>query len=205
MIFINEQNRKEDMKIYHAQHQLEVYENYNYNIQESTKSDIELAKYINKNLYKMENEEMSLLINKCLSFNQKKKFLLEYELKHYKEIPQDMSLKEFIKKASDILKRYTWKAGGFLLEDRLWIVQDKSSDEFMIEDNEVIFLNSIEKQDLDNTETKLFLHRIIDRLNCLCSNIKVKQQHRLFNTTIWILLHATYNTEITEDKAVIDL
>ncbi len=207
IIAINEKSRKEDMLLYDAQHRLEECENYGFNLSNNTdRNTTSIANYLHDNFHKIDNEEMSFLLNKCLSLNDKKRFLLEYELKNYKETPCDvMTLQEFSEKASSILKRYSWRAGGFLLEDRIWTKYEHGAEGFEIKENEIVFQNSVDKGDLENFETRIFLRRIVNRLNGICPNIKVKLEHKLFNSIIWLMLWVVDNKDKKKGEILIDL
>jgi len=200
-----EKNKQNEMKKYNALHTIDAISNYglyDHNIGIKNKSSI--ATYINKNLDKMDYDEIKQLINKVLTFTAMKKILLTHELQFYKEIPKKMSLKKFINKTIDILNRYQHRAGGFYIEDSIWKIHTFKSEEYDVKEYEVMFENSIEALDLEDPETVIYLERIHDRLNSLSDDIKVNIRYSEANKNdiIWIFIWATHNKNSTPQIAL---
>jgi len=192
MLSVNQYNMEKEMKKYNFMHDLDEKAIYCTNIdQKSKKGKQELAEYINKNYNKMDDVEKKLNVLKCLDTNEVNKILLLFELKNYKQTSQKtMSLEEFKLKAFRIFNRYQSKAGGFLIEDREWIVHDSTSIKHEVELNELLFENTIDPSDVDDIETDAFLKYLVRKLNSIAKNINVelRQKHKkkIINLLIWV-------------------
>lgn len=168
-LFLEENQRRKEMKHYSLMHKLESHSNLNNNDNnDNNNNNEELAEFINNFYDKMGTEELKSIVSKCISDKTVRHLILKFELEQYnqKTAVEPISLKQFEKEASKILNRYTHKAGGFLLEDREWTVQ-------LIDTSCTLFKNSLDKFDVDDVDTKEFMSKIVYRLNSLSDNIYV--------------------------------
>lgn len=147
--------------------------NKNYNYSKYNKGTqeykTELALYIANNFNKMDINEMKYIVLKCLSEQDYKRILLEYELLHQPSNQQDeiLTLDMFIEKAKKILNRYQSKGGGYKLEDIEWtIIKD--------DDDCVYFENTIDSKLINDDELNIYFDKILERLNELSMNIQVE-------------------------------
>jgi hypothetical protein len=168
-----------EMSDYCNDHKLELCNNFGLNY--LTKGNGELAKYLHQNFNTMDDEEMSIMLKKCLSTTDKKRILLEYELKYFNETPRKMTLEDYTKYVHMLLKRYSWKAGGFLLEDHEWTMENHGS-------SVVVFKNSMHREDLDNYESLMYIDRITRRLNTICGTISATFDYVAEGSVVWITI-----------------
>jgi hypothetical protein len=191
-----------DMKLYNNRHCVEKETNY---YMASKKSDSDLASYIfdnYKNLDTVNDQELAQVAMKCLTPNQLKSILLEYELRNYKvEEYKEMTLEEFTKEAKFLLNRYQCKAGGFRIEDNEWTLYTSDnmpdSGEYYIKDNELLFVNTVNNCDIESDETDTYLDSLVDRLDRLATNVDVEIRYEKSpkNKPSWLLLWITYNED----------
>ena len=139
--------KEKEMNEYATMHKLETNEIYASDEEkdteyfESHKLDrCEMADFLYNNFTSLSSKDKRLYLTKCLSSIQVKRELLKFELKHYKQIPQSMTIKDFTKKAESIFRRYQGKAGGFYIEDTDWDLHDSTSDRYRVESNQIFFV-----------------------------------------------------------------
>lgn len=194
LLFVNQYNQEQDMKLFNQYHKLE------YNNKSKKKNNLNiknkgiLAKYLYENLDKMDDTEIKNTIIKCLSNDQIKSLLLNFELENYKEKTQkEISLEDFLKKALSIIKRYHWKAGGFFFEDDEWVVHKSNSSKYEIKENELILENTINLIDLSDSLTESYLKNLENRLESIAENIEINLKSRSSNKSkiIYVLICAT--------------
>lgn len=167
---------KNDMKKYNVMHNLDALSNYYVTNEE--KNDQILADFIHDKFDSMKENEIRFTVLKCLSEIQMKKILLDYEFKKYTPTPKKMTKREYINLVKMMFNRYHQKAGGYYFEDNEWLIYDTSTYEFSIKKNELLFLNTINKYDMDNEDTQNYLNNLDRILNNLASNIKVEIRYK---------------------------
>lgn len=149
---------------------IDNYKNYNNNKYNNGTLEYKtnMAIYIANNFNKMDIDEMKYLVLKCLSEQDYKRILLEYELLHYPCNQQDivLTLDEFIKRAKKILNRYQSKGGGYKLEDIEWTIYE--------ENDSVYFENTIDSKLINDDELNVYFDKILEKLNELSMNIQVE-------------------------------
>lgn len=152
--------------------------------------DESVLNYISSNYDTFDDSELEKVALKCLSQNSLKQIILKYELKHYRSEQQDMNLTQFKSEALKLLQRYHYKAGGFLLEDPDWIVYEYPNYQYELQENEIVFINTINRTDVDNEETDQYLNLLTERLHSLTKNIKVDMRYKKHHNskTIHVLL-----------------
>ena len=130
-----------------------------------------------------------------------KRILLEYELKNFKQNVdkvKEMTMDEFIKEATFLLNRYQCKAGGYHIEDCEWTMYTSETipdnGEHYVKDNEILFVNSIDNNDLENDEVDSYLNLLVDRLDSLADNIDVELRYSESEGTkpSWLRLWVTF-------------
>lgn len=168
--------------------------------EESTTQSEQLSEYIYNNFNKMSEIELKYMINKCISKKDITKIILTYELLHYKPEPKQMALDEFIKEVSSILQRYQGKAGGYSIEDSIWAVHKRDSERYEMEDNEVVFENTLFITSERDEETALFMKRIINRLESISTNFELELQFKKDrkNQVIYIIIWASDKDQVVE-------
>jgi len=186
---------EKEMKKYNLLHILEKQTNYqnNINLKESQESQ-ELANYIHKNYYKMDEIELKLIALKCIDLNEVKRIILSYELKNYKPEQKNgtMSLNKFKIHAFKLFNRYQCKAGGFYIEDNEWIMHDNTSVKYEVDNNELLFENTISVVDENDNESEYFLEYLVKRLNLIADNIDVElrqkqnEHSKVINVLLWV-------------------
>lgn len=135
----------------------------------------DLANIIHNHLHLMTSEELRLFAMKCCNEKDFKKILLRYEMENYIETKNnDISLDDFIKKVNKIIHRYHHKAGGYYLEDTIWTLHRAETSKYFLTKNKAIFENTLNKINADDIETNIFLELLLNRLNSISDNIKVK-------------------------------
>jgi len=129
------------------------------------------AEFLFNNYRKLEESEMRVLVNKCLELQDVKEILLNYELNHFQNTqPTEMTLNTFIKTAKQIFERYHALESNF--EDKEWILHESGSLHYQVDQNEVIFENTIKIVDYDS-KTRTYITNLIHRLKSISINIKV--------------------------------
>lgn len=150
----------------------------------------QLSAYIKEHYDTFDEEELKKVALKCLTSNGLKHTILLYELTNYRDEPKPMSLDEFHVEACKLLQRYQHKAGGFMLEDIDWCIKRYPNQQYDMRKNEILFVNTINVTDTENTETDTYLDLLVDRLQSLTTNIELdlryKRHHRC--KTIHVLL-----------------
>ncbi len=208
LLLLNQYNKEQEMKKYNTLHKLEYYNNFNADISNKSKNEKdELALYIHDNFDTMDEIEMRHMALKCLDMNKIKKILLSYELNNYKNKPiTNMSLDAFLKQAIRVITRYQHKAGGFLLEDKEWKVYRHGCKEYDVENNEILFVNSLDRSDVDDENTDLFIRKIVKQLNMISKNItvEIRQIFKHKDKIAKILLWAT-DKNIKVEKTFVGL
>lgn len=193
-----------ELSDYNILHQLEKLKNYqldngNSNTQET---NTELASYLHSNFDTMDEKEMAILLTRCLGINDIKKNLLAFEFKNYKRIPvKHMTLENFKNIALTIIDRYQWKAGGFKIEDKEWVIHTSESNDYEVKKYELLFENTLDKFDLDDEETDDFIDDLLKHLNSIAENINVEfRQKNDKKKIVRILLWAEDITQVPEDN-----
>lgn len=187
-------------------HKLEEHKNYQNRLHNDKKKDTELAEFIFTNYNKMDDNELKVIALKCMDLNDVRRTLLSFELNYYSPSKQDkeLTLREFKCEAMQLLNRYQCKGGGFMLEDSEWAVHDCNSVKYNVEENELLFENTINLVDKNDYETDNYLDLITNRLNLLSNNIEVeiRQKQHDYEKVISILLWATDKNVYASDSIV---
>ncbi len=161
----------------------------------------DLANYIHKNYDKMDESEMKHIVTKCLDLNTIKNILMSFEFNYYNPRATDMTLDKFIVKSMAIFDRYQSKVGGFLIEDKKWIVHKSDSKYFNVSENGVLFQNTIDVLDNNDYSTNEYLNKLTSKLNKLSTNIDVKLELLEKKKITYVLLWADL-TDPSEDSIV---
>lgn len=165
-------DKGKEMKIYNLKHIIEKHSNY---MLKNKSNDKELTNYIHDNYEKMSFEEMKNIVTKCMTQNDVKKILLEYDFYNYDctiDKKTYMSLSQVKYAVEKILNRYQSKAGGFKIEDTVWSYHNNESYQYTIKNYKIMFENTINKIDILDIETKKYLTRLELIFNNLAENIK---------------------------------
>jgi hypothetical protein len=165
----------DDMKAYNLFHQMDRLENYGRD-RENIDCDKNLGGYIKKNYDKMDMIEKKRLLTKIIPDHEVNRILLDYEMSHLTIIPKPMSLDQFEKKALKILLRYQCRAGGFYIEDREWAVYHYGSPDVQLNENEILFENTVCKIDILNPDTEHYLQNVNRILRQISNDIEIDIQ-----------------------------
>lgn len=188
-------DKTKEMSRYNNMHRVRSYGHYgleNPNSSKQVQYNTKLAKHIHDSYNKMTSNELQSTVLKCLTEKQMKHIILNFELFHHKPESKAMSLDNFTKEASRYLERYQSKAGGFLLDDISWKIHRNGSKRYDIEENEVLFENSICKKLIDDPKTRDYLEKLESFLDGLADNITVdlrfkdNREDKLSYVLIWI-------------------
>jgi hypothetical protein len=197
LLFVKQFDQEMDMKLYNIKHKLEMNSKFENKISKDN-NKTNLAKYVYDNYDNMDEFEMKMIVLKCLDMNHIRSLLLNFELEHYEEKSfNSLSLEQFEEKALKILKRYHWKAGGFLLEDVEWMVHKSNSQKYDIKKNELLFENTVDVSDMNDDMTIRYLNSLQKRLKSLSKNIEIElkqKNHSGKSKTIYLLIWATDKT-----------
>jgi hypothetical protein len=198
-----------EMRKYELLHKLEKYTNYRNSINNKSKNDKrDLANHIFKNYDTMDETEMRIMATKCLDANDFKKTLLLFELKHYKSnVKESITLNDFKIVAFNVFRRYQCKAGGFCIEDNEWTVYDSKTTKYDVNENEIVFENTINLVDVYDTESDEFLIYLVKRLGSIAKNIKVslRQKHHKKSKVMTLLIWALDKNQVVQPKSSIGL
>lgn len=149
-----------------------------------------LAEFINKSYDTMSDTDLLLSLSKCMPTQFTKSLLLKYELENYTPNKLDyMSLSKVKPIISSMLYKYTWKAGGFSIEDNEWSCYDYNTTEHTVKEYELIFTNTIHSSECYTNETCEFLYLIVNRLNNLATNIRVNTSYKEVAKMIMLRIH----------------
>jgi hypothetical protein len=170
-LFDETQPPKDKLKLYNFLHHIEDHGNYSSNL--SQHINTELAEIISKKYHLMTPEEMKHIAMRCLSENDVRRILLNYELKNLHREQTDVKLEEFAKIAQRILSRYQCKAGGFYFGDSSWTIHTWTSEKYEIYVNEIVFENTLSSTSLHEHDTTEYLRDILVALNKISTRVKV--------------------------------
>lgn len=176
ILFMDEHLEKLEMKKYNFLYAMELERDYG--LKDNNYVNKELANYIHQNYTSMDNVELKYVALKCLRENDLRYIVLNYELKHFRYVPQILTLDQFQECAMKIFHKYQHKAGGFLLEDIDWVVHKFNSTEYEVKWNERLFVNTMDKLDENDNETNEYLDLIIEMLQSMVSNIKIELREK---------------------------
>lgn len=206
----------------------------NYYNNESIKDNMEnLSPYININIEKdnvnnniitnaniihnkyseMNAQEINNLFMKCVTPEHIQSYLLMYDLKYAQIIPTYMNIDDFIIKARYELQKYQWKACGFYIEDKYWLLTkefttydsmidsegDIDDHKEVADDNIIYMTNTVPNGYASDTDTNIFIELMVKRLNSLATNIYVKSKKRTTKNLTWIILKIEENNENDEN------
>lgn len=204
LLFANQYNKEYEMILYNEQHKADKLKNYNYF--QPPKNSSEIALHILNNFDKMTEQEMKEMASKCLSLEQAKSILLSFEMEYYvqKPVPQ-LSLDEFTKICLSKLNRYHWKAGGFFFEDYEWGVYRYGSSKYCVEENEVLFENTVDVSDILDSNTEKYIMNLERILSSIAETITIdiRKKDNIKGKTIYILIWCT--DQSYEDKVEVGL
>ncbi|MBA42888.1 MAG: hypothetical protein CMF62_02625 [Magnetococcales bacterium] len=168
------------------------------------KNDI-LVEMIHHDLNKMTSEEMKRILSKCYDDIYYKRELLRYEFFNRSTTPEKLEFKDFIKQTKNILSRYHHIVGGFLIEDREWRFYDATSTDYNLDNDEVYFENTIDRTDDQDRNTLLYLERLIEIINMIATNIKVRYKIKHRDQLSWIVIRAKNNSKKDNDTNNIEI
>ena len=136
--------------------------------------DESVGSYIYETYDTMGSFDLFSCLSKCMTQQHMQHLLLKYELETYNPLPvEHLSLSQVKPLVSNILFKYTWKAGGFDIEDNEWICYDSDShSRYNVQPYELLFINTIHFSECYSDETLNFLKNITRRLESLAVNIK---------------------------------
>lgn len=136
--------------------------------------DGNIAQMLFQSYNNMTDIELAKILIKTMTNKEIRSQLLRYELKFYEQQHRfELSLDEFKREVFHILNRYHHKAGGFKIDDRIWMCHDHTSKRYKIHSNEIVFENTISSDYIDDSECYKYLQLLIKRLNTLSTNIRV--------------------------------
>lgn len=173
-----------------------------YNTFKFKTDDNDLALYIHTHLDTMSEQELKMIANKCIHENMLKSLVLKYEMKHWNPEKSKMTLSDFTLCAKKLLFRYQSRAGGFLLEDREWIVHSHTSKKYELKKNEIVFENTLSSDYTFDKEVREYIFDIITLLNKLSDNIKVSLHKYIADrdSLCWIILKCKYFDQPKKDN-----
>ena len=123
---------------------------------------LNVTEFIHDNIDKIYRDENLLfyLIGRIATKDKLFQEILLYNLQHHSsenKLTDIESIVKFIKKS---LKTYQYKIGGHDIEDKEWIISNKSNKWFTLEDNQLILYNTIERKFIHG-ETQYFLNNVV--------------------------------------------
>lgn len=187
LLFADKHNVGKEVRKYNHLQQLDAISN-EMTDQIPQEQKTNLAKYIHKNYNKMDDMEMRRVASKCLDISEVKDILMTFEFNNYTRNEKEMTLNEFTKIATYMFDRY-YRVGGCFIEDKEWIVHTPASKYFDIPDNKIMFQNTIDSMDADDCATNEYLNKLVENLNGVSTNIRVKlefiEKKKLTYITIW--------------------
>lgn len=126
-----------------------------YNLNNLTEKNINMAEYIHDNISKMGEIEMMNIHAKIIDIRKIKNDLLKYEMLNLDLGIKLSTLDECKTFVTKYLKRYHLHTGGFLCEDSDWTIHTSLSNvrKYKLKENELIFENSI--KDIHKYDTQL--------------------------------------------------
>jgi hypothetical protein len=204
LLFANQYDKEYEMVLYNEQHKAEKLKNYSYFSPPKNSSDLALQIY--NNFDHMSEQEMRNIASQCLSIEQVKSILLSFEMENYIQKPVlKLSLDEFTEICLSKLNRYHWKAGGFLFEDYEWCVYKYGSLKYCVEENEVLFENTVDVSDMLDSNTEKYIVNLEKVLSSIAENITIdiRKKDNIKGKTIYILIWCT--DQSYEDKVEIGL
>lgn len=144
----------------------------------NSKNDIyDVCDFIYENLHKMSDEEIHHTHNKLFNnVKKKKKELLFYELAHRNDktnYEKTISRNEFIKQVNMILTRYQPCVDEYY-EDTVWKFHNDKQTKYELDENCIIFDNSIPKIHDENDELELYIDLMTKKLKNINQNVKVR-------------------------------
>lgn len=143
----------------------------------------------------MDATEKKYIFEKLLSDEFINHHLLKYELENL--LPTKTTNKQdFIKQCEYYLKKYTFKAGGFLLDDVLWTYYSDTTKKYKLSENDLLFENSIYINYKNDSETLNFVNNLAQLFskiddNVLSSTIKYFDNEQ--DGISWIVIRVKYN------------
>jgi hypothetical protein len=145
-----------------------------YDVEDNTNYDNQ-ALFIRNNLDKMTDEEIKIYFSKITTTQQARYHLLKCEFNNYLPPQLDsLTLDKFIPLATKCFDRYYRKVGGKFIDDTIWNIHTNKSKRYKLNENEIIFENTINVNDCKHPDTINFLSRMTIHLNNICQNINVK-------------------------------
>jgi hypothetical protein len=183
-----------DTKKYKFLHQLSTNKKFDlYNKQDDIFDERQLAEYINKNLDSLGVCEKLSLLKKIINEHNINRQLLKFEMEHL--IPDKKETREEIILLIDIMfKKYHKRAGGFLFEDDDWNFFDFNSKKYLLNENEIIFDNSLKYYQRHDIETNKFIDNMISLISKISNDIKIKDRLIIdeSNNILWVVIICTF-------------
>jgi hypothetical protein len=191
LLFPEKRALEKDVKKYNNLQDLEVMSGGSIGNNLSSTQRTRLAGYIHYNYDKMDDAEKKQMVMKLLDEDTVKSFLLTFEFTYYDYKKRDMTLDEFITKATYIFDRYQTRVCGSAIEDTKWIVHRTDSPYFSVRGNEIVFQNTIDNIDINDCSLKKYLNTLVHKLNGLSVNIEVElefiEKKKLSYVLIWAI------------------
>lgn len=135
---------------------------------------LKFAKLLHDNCDKMDNENIKNYVVKCLSKEECANIVYDYILTNYMAKSKKYNnIKEFTNDVLYYLNNYQTKMINVMLEDEEWIVYNHESTEYNLDKNQVLFENTIDRQDTNDRITMDYINKLVNFLNNLSKNINV--------------------------------
>lgn len=166
----------------------------------------EIISCIDTNLHNMTLDEKIILLKKVASDELVNNILLTYAFSNLEiNTVDNMSMKEFIKQATNILVKYYPKTGGEYFDDDYWTLythENTKPNDYILEAGECIFENTISYPYYANDETLRFLKNLVKNLNRLAKNIQVREKKMYIKSEHSIVVHicAVDKNVVSQDK-----
>lgn len=155
-------------------------------------SSKDMGSYIYENYYKMDESEKKIICNKIISIYDLNKILLKYEIDNLVFDEKISDTHELIITIDKLLKKYHYKAGGFLFEDNIWRLYDVVSGQkkYDLKPNEYIFDNSIKAIDVEDSECYTFVNSLVSLFSRLTDNHKFRYKYieDNYENIYWIII-----------------
>jgi hypothetical protein len=178
-LFLNKHEAGKDLRKYNHFQNLDTETN-----RESHKNT-DIAAYIHDNFHKMDESEMKYIVTKILDIDTIKEMLMTYDFDNYEYETVDMTINEFVSFALNMFKRYHKLCGDYL-EDKDWVVHKCDSKKFDVGKNEVMFLNTVDKIDVDDVTE--YLDKLVENLNKGVFNMDVTYEFVVKKKIVYVMI-----------------
>lgn len=176
------------------------YQNFNYHVNSNLKNRIaamqsldEIIETVHNNLSTMSKEEKLSTLKRVITDDLLDNILLTYSFNNLDFAPlKSVTIDTFIQLASSILVRYHPKAGGEYFDDNTWTLytsKNTEPNEYILEEGECIFENTISYAHYTCDTTLNFLKNLIRVLNQIADNIIVREKKIYVKSEYAIIVH----------------